>query len=82
MCLGIPGKVIERSEQDGLLMGRVDYGGTIQQVCLVCVPEVTVGEYVIVHAGLAITRLNVEEAEETLRLLREIAEAQDSSTSS
>ncbi len=73
MCLAIPGRVLEIDEGDGLLrMGRVDFGGIVREVCLTYVPEVQVGDYVIVHTGFAIQRLDEEEVHETLRLLGEI----------
>jgi len=72
MCLGVPGKVIEIYEQSGLKMGKVDFGGAIKEACLAYVPEIQVGEYAIIHVGFALTRLNEEEAQETLRLLNEL----------
>ncbi len=73
MCLAIPGRVVEIGEETGpLRMGRVDFGGIVREVCLAYVPEVQVGDYVIVHTGFAIQRLDEEEARETLRLLREV----------
>lgn len=72
MCLGVPGKIVEAYEVDGLQMGRVDFGGVLREVCLACVPEAAVGEYVIVHVGFAISRLSEQEAQETLATLREI----------
>jgi len=72
MCLGVPGKVNEIYEADGLKMGKVDFGGVKREVCLEYVPEVEIGEYVIVHVGFAINQMSEEEAEETLDLLRQI----------
>jgi hydrogenase expression/formation protein HypC len=72
MCLGIPGKVIEVFESDGMRMGRVDFGGVSKVVCLEYVPEIVVGDYTIVHVGFAITRVDEAAAQETLRLLREL----------
>ncbi len=72
MCLGIPGKVLEVREENGLLMGRVDFGGVRKDACLSYLPEVQVGDYVIVHVGFAISQLDEEEALGTLELLREI----------
>ena len=73
MCLGIPAKVIQIS-LDGL--GKVDYLGTKVRVNFSLLENVRPGDWVIVHAGFAITRLDEEEAQETLALLREISEAQ------
>lgn len=72
MCLGIPGQVQEIYQQDGLRMGRVDFGGVSKEVCLDYVPEVEVGDYTIVHVGFAITRLDQESARESLRLFAEM----------
>lgn len=72
MCLGIPGKVIETYEQDGLLMGKVDFGGAVRESCLVYTPDIQIGEYVIVHVGFAISKLSEKEAQETLEALRAV----------
>ncbi len=76
MCLGVPGRVIEISGENGLArMGKVDFGGVIREVCLAYTPEAQVGDYVVVHAGFAISRLDEEEAQETLALLEEFFSA-------
>src|SRR5674476_1377880 len=62
MCLGIPGKVIEVRDDAALLMGKVDFGGVRKEVCLAYTPEVRLGDYVIVHVGFAISRVDEEEA--------------------
>lgn len=72
MCLAIPGKIVERQERDGATLGRVDFGGVIREVHLDFVPEAEVGDYVIVHVGFALSRLNPEEAERTFQLLQEM----------
>lgn len=72
MCLGVPGKVIEIYEADGIAMGRVDFGGIQKEVCLAYVPEITVGEYTIIHVGFAISQLDEASAHETLDLLRQM----------
>jgi len=77
MCLGIPGKIIEDYEADGLRMGKVDFGGVVREVCLDYVPESRVGEYVIVHVGFAISVVSEKEAHETLKLLEEISSFDD-----
>ena len=66
MCLAIPGKVLHKQDRDGALIGRVDFGGITREVQLDFVPEVEVGEYVIVHVGFALSRLDAEEAARTL----------------
>jgi hydrogenase expression/formation protein HypC len=70
MCLAIPAKVIEVDESK---QGRVEYMGTKVKVNLGLLEEVVVGDWVIIHAGFAISRLNEEQAKETLELIREIA---------
>ncbi len=65
MCLAIPGKVLEISEQDGLCIGRVSFGGIVSQACLDYVPQAQVGDYVIVHVGFAISKVDRERAERT-----------------
>jgi len=75
MCLGVPGKIVEIYEADGLKMGKVDFGGALRETCLEYVPEAEIGQYAIIHVGFAINLLNEEEAQETLKLLRELAEA-------
>ncbi len=72
MCLAIPGEVTELYEEAGILMGRVNFGGARREVCLAYVPEVRVGQYVIVHAGFAISVLDEQEAQESLALLAEV----------
>ena len=72
MCLGIPGKVVEIYEVDGIGMGKVDFGGILKDVCLAYVPEVQVGDYTIVHVGFAITQLDEESARESLALFKEM----------
>lgn len=72
MCLGVPGRVERVWESGGTRMATVDFGGVRKGVCLACVPDACVGEYVIVHVGFAIARLDQEAALETLRLFQSI----------
>jgi hydrogenase expression/formation protein HypC len=72
MCLAIPGKVLDKQEREGLLVGRVDFAGITREVQLDFVPEVAVGDYVIVHVGFALSRLDADEAEQTIAMLREM----------
>lgn len=72
MCLAIPGKVLEADEQDGVRLGRVQFGGIIRAVRLDFVPEASVGDYVVVHVGFAISRVDAEEAARTYQLLLEM----------
>ena len=71
MCLAIPGRIVEVNEDGLMRMGRVDFGGVIREVCLAYVPEAQVGDYVIVHVGFAISQLDEDDAQETIRLLVE-----------
>jgi len=77
MCLGVPGRIEEIFQKDGLHMARVDFGGVFREVCLDYVPEARVGEYCIIHVGFAITLLGEAEAQETLALLHEIADIEE-----
>ncbi len=72
MCLGVPGKVVDIRSEAGTRMATVDFGGVSKTVCLAYVPEVTVGDYTIVHAGFAITKLDEASALETLALFDEM----------
>lgn len=75
MCLGIPGKVIEIFDESGLKMGKIDYGGTTNRACLEYVPEIEVGQYIIVHAGFAISIIDEEEAMKSYEVWQELMEA-------
>lgn len=75
VCLGIPGEIVERSSQDGLPVGTVDFGGLKKQVCLAYAPEAGVGDYIIVHVGFAISVVDRDEAHRTLAVLRSMAGA-------
>ena len=72
MCLGIPGKVVEVYETNGMRMGKLDFSGITKEACLAYVPEIEVGDYTIVHVGFAITKLDEESAQETLALFEEM----------
>jgi hydrogenase expression/formation protein HypC len=78
MCLGVPGKVVTITRTDlGMQMGRVQFGGIQKEVCLSFLPEITVGDYVIVHAGFAISQVDEAEAAATFELLKEMGELAD-----
>ncbi len=77
MCLGVPGKIIDRYEANGLPMGKIDFGGTVREACLAYVPEAVVGDYTVIHVGFAISRLSEEEAQATLETLRGIIELEE-----
>ncbi len=72
MCLAVPGKVIELYQNGNMHMAKVDFGGVIREACVEALPEIKVGEYVIVHAGFALSSLNESEAQETLKLIKEM----------
>ena len=67
MCLAIPGKVVEIFKENGLLMGHVDYSGTVNKICLEYVPEIVVGQYTVVHAGFACRCLTRKRRNRALR---------------
>jgi hydrogenase expression/formation protein HypC len=77
MCLGIPGKIIDIYETNGLSMGKIDFGGVTREVCLAYVPEAKVGDYAIIHVGFALNLLSEQEAQETLDLLKQMVEQDD-----
>jgi hydrogenase expression/formation protein HypC len=72
MCLAIPGKIIESDEIAGMRVGKVQFGGITRQANLDFVPEAQLGDYVLVHVGFAISRIDAEEAERTLALLEQL----------
>jgi hydrogenase maturation protein HypF len=78
MCLGIPGRVLEMREDRGLAMGQVDFGGVRREVCLAYVADqVRPGDYVVVHVGFAISRVDEEEARRTFEALREMSQLEE-----
>jgi len=74
MCLGIPGKIVEVYEKDSLKMAKVDFGGIIKEACLAYTPEAEVGQYALIHVGFAISVMDEEEAQETLKLIQEMSD--------
>ncbi len=77
MCLGVPGRLVDTFEEHGLRMGKVDFGGVRRNVCLEHVPEATRGDFVLVHVGFALSRLDAEAAERLLSLLEEVGAFDD-----
>jgi hydrogenase expression/formation protein HypC len=77
MCLAVPGKVLEINRTVTPVMGTVDFAGVRKEVCLEWVPEVQVGQYVIVHVGFALNTVDEQEAEETLQMLRQMGALDD-----
>lgn len=74
MCLGIPGRITEIRTDSGLAMGRVDFGGVRKEACLAYVPDAKVGDYVVVHVGFAISKVDEDEAHRTLEILSEMGD--------
>jgi hydrogenase expression/formation protein HypC len=77
MCLGIPGKVVETYREHDVLMGKVDFSGVSKRVCLEHVPDVAPGDYVLVHVGFALSRLDEAEAGRVFALLEELNQLDD-----
>ena len=78
MCLGVPGKIIEVTEDPtGMTMGRVSFGGIVKEVCLAYTPEAAEGDYVVVHVGFAISRIDEAEAHKVFEYLQEMGELEE-----
>lgn len=78
MCLAVPGKIVSIDELDPLLRsGRVSFGGVVKRVSLACVPEAVMGQYVLVHAGMAISTIDEAEAAKVFEYLRELGESDE-----
>ena len=80
MCLAVPGRVIDVVQEQDMLVGRVDFGGISRRVCLEHVPEVKPGEYVLVHVGFALARLDEAEARRVWAFLEEMGELKELET--
>lgn len=76
MCLAIPGKLIAKSEENGLVRGRVEFGGIVREASLDFLPEAEIGNYVLVHVGFAISLIDEDEARTTLAYLQELGSLQ------
>ena len=72
MCLGIPGKVVATYREHDVLMGKIDFGGVARSACLEHVPEARPGDYVLVHVGFALSRIDEAEARRVFELLEEL----------
>ena len=72
MCLAIPGQIVSIDTSGTLRMGRVDFGGVIQEICLEYTPEIAVGDYAIVHVGFAIAKLDSDRANEILATIDQL----------
>lgn len=75
MCLGVPGQVVEIDDDPlGMTMGKVSFAGVTKKVCLAYTPEIRMGDWVVVHVGFAITRIDEEEARQVFETLKELGE--------
>ncbi len=77
MCLAVPGRVIEINDKDMLRMAKVDFAGVVKEVCLDWVPEVQLNDFVVVHAGFALNKVDENDAKETLKLFHEMGALTD-----
>jgi hydrogenase expression/formation protein HypC len=73
MCLGIPGKVIELYETNGMKMAKIDFSGVIKEACMEYLPEIKIGDYTLVHVGFGLSIIDEQEAQVTMDLLYQIA---------
>ncbi len=74
MCLGIPGELLSIHREKDLLFGKVRFGGVTRTICLEYVPDAKVGEYVVVHVGFAISRIDADEAARAYEVLEELGQ--------
>jgi hydrogenase expression/formation protein HypC len=72
MCLAIPGKIVEFHENQGVRMSKVDFGGITREACIEYLPDAQLGDYVLVHVGFAISKVDEEEAARTYKYLEEM----------
>lgn len=77
MCLAVPGRVVTVGREDDVLMGRVEFGPVVKRVCLEHVPGVRPGDYVLVHVGFALSRIDEEEARRVFALLEELGQLEE-----
>ncbi len=73
MCLGIPGKVIELYETNGMKMAKIDFSGVVKEACMEYLPEIKIGDYTLIHVGFGLSIIDEQEALETMILLNQIA---------
>ena len=77
MGLAIPGRVVDVRRENDILMGKVDFSGVAKRVCLDLVPEVALGEYVLVHVGFALARIDATDAARVFRVLEELRQLRE-----
>src|SRR3954469_9440027 len=80
MCLAIPGKLITTEDRNGMRMGRANFGGIVKEVCLEYTPEVNCGDYVLVHVGFALGKVDEDEALRTYEALKSLNQLSDLET--
>ena len=81
MCLAVPGKILETTGTDPYFRtGRVSFGGIVKEVSLACVPDAKIGDYVLVHVGMALSVVDEREADEVFTYLKEMGELEELST--
>ena len=73
MCLGIPGKVVELYETNGMKMARIDFSGVIKEACMEYLPDIKIGDYTLIHVGFGLSIIDETEALETMQLFTQIA---------
>lgn len=79
MCLAVPGKIISIDETNpDLKMAKVNFGGVMKDICIQWLPDVKVGEYILAHVGFALNKIDEKDAEETLKILWEMGDLNDS----
>jgi hydrogenase expression/formation protein HypC len=74
MCLAVPGRIVEFHENHGVRMSKVDFGGITREACLEYIPDAKLGDYVMVHVGFAISKVDEEEAARTYQYLQEMGQ--------
>ena len=77
MCLGIPGEIVSLHAQNGLGFAKVRFGGITREVCLECLPEVAIGDFVLVHVGFAIAKIDREEAQRAWEVLEVLGQTEE-----
>ena len=78
MCLAVPGKIVSiDASNPELILAKVDFSGVSKDVCIQWLPDAKVGDFVLVHVGFALNKIDGKDAEETLRILREMGDTED-----
>lgn len=73
MCLGIPGKVVELYDANGMKMAKIDFSGVVKEACMEYLPEIKIGDYTLIHVGFGLSIIDEKEALETMEMLNQIA---------